>query len=72
MHYEYFGRTILSMPTNRKPKAGRPKIAAPREVISLRLNPTQLAKLDAMAEKKGTTRTAMIQIAVAELLEKKS
>jgi predicted DNA-binding protein len=56
----------------RKIKAGRPRVSAPRENVTMRFMPEQLKRLDALAEKKGTTRTALIQIAVAELLEKKS
>lgn len=55
----------------RKAKVGRPPVAAPRESVTIRFRPDQLERLDALAEKKGTTRTALIQIAVAELLEKK-
>lgn len=58
-----------------RPQAKRP-VGRPRsegtEVIHVRLKAKQKAKLDALAEKKGTTATAIVQIAVAEHLEKES
>lgn len=51
---------------------GRPRIDSRRQSVTIRLKPEQQAKLDAVAEKKGTTRSAIMQIAVAEYLDKES
>jgi predicted transcriptional regulator len=52
------------MPTAKKKKP------ATKETICLRLHPSHLQRLDALAETKGTTRSALIQLAVADYLEK--
>jgi uncharacterized protein (DUF1778 family) len=58
------------MKKQQQPKRpGRPKIADPRPSVTLRLKPDQLEHLDRMAEENGTTRTALMQIAVARLLK---
>jgi predicted DNA-binding protein len=48
---------------------GRPRIENPRTTFSVRLSPEHLRKLDTLAESTGTTRTALIQIAVGRLLK---
>ncbi len=50
-------------------KPGRPPIAHPRPTISVRLSPAHLAKLEAAAAASGTTRTALIQIAISRYLK---
>jgi predicted transcriptional regulator len=60
------------MPKPRKASIPK-KTAAKRDAkvsVSLRFSPAILARLDATAEKKGTDRTALVQLAVAEWLEK--
>ena len=50
----------------KRPGPGRPKVGPS---VSIRINPDQLQQLDKLAEAHGTTRTALIQIAVARLVK---
>lgn len=52
-----------------KRERGRPPVQQPRPSVTLRLDPAQLERLDALATDKGTTRTALIQIAIARILK---
>ncbi len=53
-----------------KKSPGAPRKAKTAKTISLRLHPDQLNQLDAAASQAGTTRTALIQLAIARFLKK--
>lgn len=46
------------------------KSPAAKTTLSLRLAAAHLKRLDTLAQKKGTTRSALIQMAVTDYLEK--
>ncbi|MHB8303368.1 MAG: ribbon-helix-helix protein, CopG family [Acidobacteriaceae bacterium] len=46
------------------------KSAPAKTTLSLRLAAAHLKRLDTLAAKKGTTRSALIQLAVTDYLEK--
>jgi predicted DNA-binding protein len=59
----------------RKPsrrQVGRPKVAAPRESFTVRLKPEHRERIEAIADDKGVTASAVIQMAVAEFLKKEA
>ncbi|HVJ09920.1 MAG TPA: ribbon-helix-helix protein, CopG family [Acidisarcina sp.] len=47
-------------------KKGRPQA----QTVCLRVQPQQLEDLDRLADRAGTTRSSLIQLAIARLLEK--
>ncbi len=53
-----------------KKSPGAPPKAEIAKTISLRLRPEQLNALDSVASQTGTTRTALIQLAIARFLQK--
>ncbi|MBS1803496.1 MAG: hypothetical protein JST28_09015 [Acidobacteria bacterium] len=62
----------MAMKQERKRGAGRPKVAAPRESFTVRLRPDHREQIERIAEDKGVTPSAIIQMAVAEFLKKES
>jgi hypothetical protein len=70
--FVHAGVTLLRMGTKSRavPPAAAAKKALQAKTISLRLQGQQLADLDGVAERAGTTRSALIQLAIARLLEK--
>ncbi len=53
-------------------KTPKKKARATKKTLSLRLGSGHLTRLDALAEAKGTTRSALIQLAVTDYLEKEN
>jgi len=60
------------MKQERKRPVGRPKAAAKRESFTLRLKPEHRARIEKIADDKGVTPSAIIQMAVAEFVKKES
>jgi predicted transcriptional regulator len=59
------------MKSTHKEKGGSP-VPASAQNITLRLQPEKLRGLDALAKRLGITRSAVIQIAIAEKLEREN
>lgn len=55
--------------TAKRAKPGRPAKPDPKESVTARFDPDQLARLDAMAEASGINRSGLLQIAVKLLLK---
>ena len=53
-----------------KKGAAKPKAADDTQHISLRIRADHVSSLDAIAARRGTNRSAQIQMAVAEYIEK--
>lgn len=48
---------------------GRPNVAQPKASVTLRIDPQMIISLDELAHKMGIARSALIQLAVAQILK---